>query len=167
VSAHFGPFALPSARFQHVNIEMVVMPPSEGHRYCLTMINRFSLWPEAVALHDQEASNVALAFFETWISRFGVPLRITTDQGRQFVSFLFRHLNVLTGTTHPHHGVPPSSQRDGGRPISAADGSYLLPRTTLDGDHPARPLGDPIRLEGCPGRHIFRNGVHPTRGPSW
>jgi cleavage and polyadenylation specificity factor subunit 1 len=31
-----------------------------------------------------------------------VPLRVTTDQGRQFESFLFRHLNILTGTTHIH-----------------------------------------------------------------
>jgi transposase InsO family protein len=40
------------------------------------------------------------AFFETWVCHFGVPLRVTTHQGRQFESFLFRHLTILTGTTH-------------------------------------------------------------------
>ena len=100
VSAPVGSFAPPSARFEHVHMDLVVMPPSEGYRYCLTMIDRFSRWPEAVPLPDQEASTVARAFFETWISRFGVPLRVTTDQGRQFESFLFKHLNILTGTTH-------------------------------------------------------------------
>ena len=64
------------------------------------MVDRFSRWPEAVPIHDQEAPTVARAFFETWICRFGVPQRVTTDQGRQFESFLFRHLNILTGTTH-------------------------------------------------------------------
>jgi cleavage and polyadenylation specificity factor subunit 1 len=100
VSAPIGSFAPPSARFEHVHIDLVVMPPCEGMRYCLTMVDRFSRWPEAVPLPDQEAPTVARAFFETWISRFGVPLRVTTDQGRQFESFLFRHLNILTGTTH-------------------------------------------------------------------
>jgi transposase InsO family protein len=66
------------------------------------MVDRFSRWPEAVPIPDQEAPTVARAFFETWVCRFGVPLRVTTDQGRQFESFLFRHLNILTGTTHIH-----------------------------------------------------------------
>jgi len=100
VSAPVGSFAPPSTRFEHVHIDLIVMPPSEGQKYCLTMVDRFSRWPEAVPIPDQEAPTVARAFFETWISRFGVPLRVTTDQGRQFESFLFRHLNILTGTSH-------------------------------------------------------------------
>lgn len=100
VSTPVGSFAPPSSRFEHVHLDLIVMPPSEGHRYCLTMVDRFSRWPEAVPIPDQEAPTVARAFFETWICRFGVPQRVTTDQGRQFESFLFRHLNILTGTTH-------------------------------------------------------------------
>jgi len=102
VSAPVGSFAPPSARFEHVHLDLIVMPPSEGQRYCLTMVDRFSRWPEAVPIPDQEAPTVARAFFETWICRFGVPQRVTTDQGRQFESFLFRHLNILAGTTHIH-----------------------------------------------------------------
>lgn len=64
------------------------------------MIDRFSRWPEVVPLPDQEAVTVARAFFDNWIARFGVPLRVTTDQGRQFESNLFRHLNQIAGTTH-------------------------------------------------------------------
>lgn len=100
VFAPLGKFAAPSARFEHVHIDIVIMPPSEGYRYCLTMIDRFSRWPEAVPLADQEAATVARALFDHWIARFGTPLRITTDQGRQFESYLFRHLNSLLGTTH-------------------------------------------------------------------
>ena len=81
-----------------MHIDLVVMPPSKGYRYCLTMIDRFSRRPEAVPLPDQ--FTVARAFFETWISRFWVNFRVTTDQGRQFESFLFKHLNIFTATTH-------------------------------------------------------------------
>jgi len=53
-------------------------------------------------MENQEAETVAKTFYNGWISRFGVPLRITTDQGRQFESQLFRQLSVLTGSKHLH-----------------------------------------------------------------
>ncbi|XP_076384453.1 uncharacterized protein LOC143263180 [Megalopta genalis] len=77
-----------------------VLPMSEGHRYCLTCVDRYTRWPEAFPMINQEAQTVARAFYEGWIARFGTPLRVTTDQGRQFESSLFKHLNELTGTTH-------------------------------------------------------------------
>lgn len=99
-SAPIGSFMPPSSRFEHVHMDIVVMPSINGFRYCLTMIDRFSRWAEAVPLQDQEAATVARAFYNAWICRFGTPLRVTTDQGRQFESHLFKHLNRLTGTTH-------------------------------------------------------------------
>lgn len=91
---------LTSQRFEHVHIDIVIMPSSEGFRYCLTMVDRYTRWPEATPMRDQEAATVARAFYETWIARFGVPSRITTDQGRQFESHLFKQLNCLLGATH-------------------------------------------------------------------
>lgn len=100
VMSPVGTFAPPSSRFEHVHLDIVVMPLSEGYRYCLTMIDRFSRWPEAVPLRDQEAITIARVFYDHWISRFGAPLRVTTDQGRQFESYLFKHLSQLMGSTH-------------------------------------------------------------------
>jgi hypothetical protein len=68
ISAPVGSFAPPSMRFEHVHLDLV-MPPSEGQRYCLTMVDRFSRWPEAVPIPDQEAPTVARAFFEAWVCR--------------------------------------------------------------------------------------------------
>ena len=102
VTSPIGNFAPPSSRFDHVHLDLIIMPVSEGHRYCLTMVDRFNRWPEAIPIYDQEATTVARAFYNHWIARFGVPLRLTTDQGRQFESHLFKQLNRLIGSSHFH-----------------------------------------------------------------
>ncbi|KAL1448829.1 hypothetical protein WDU94_000084 [Cyamophila willieti] len=100
VHAPLGSFSPPSGRFEHVHLDLVIMPHSDGFRYCLTMVDRFTRWPEVIPLANQEASTVAKAFYTHWIARFGTPLRITTDQGRQFESCLFKELSILTGSHH-------------------------------------------------------------------
>ncbi|XP_011858861.1 PREDICTED: uncharacterized protein LOC105556385 [Vollenhovia emeryi] len=61
------------------------------------MVDRFSRWPEAVPLHDVTASSVAKAFYNNWVSRFGSPQVITTDQGAQFESQIFKSLLSFIG----------------------------------------------------------------------
>jgi len=93
-------FTKPSRRFDHIHIDIISMPISEGKRYCLTCIDRFTRWSEAFPLEDQKAETVVRAFYKGWICRFGTLLRVRTDQGRQFESYLFRQLSELTGTSH-------------------------------------------------------------------
>jgi len=83
------------------HLDIIILSISEGYRYCLTCIDRFTRWSEIIPLENQEET-VAKAFYFGWIARFGVPLRITTDQGRQFEFQLFKQLNMLTGSKHLH-----------------------------------------------------------------
>lgn len=76
------------------------LPISDGYRYLLTCIDRFSRWPTAIPLADIEAKTVAKALLNSWIANFGVPHEITTDQGRQFESQLFNELAKMCGTKH-------------------------------------------------------------------
>ncbi|GFT12205.1 transposon Ty3-I Gag-Pol polyprotein, partial [Nephila pilipes] len=106
--SEIGKFELPSSRFEHVHIDLVgPLPPSEGFRYCLTCVDRFSKWPEAFPLVEISAEAVANTFYTGWISRFGPPLRLTTDQGTQFEASLFDALSKFLGTekrhTTPYH----------------------------------------------------------------
>lgn len=64
------------------------------YKYCLTKIDRFTHWPVVVPLKEITAHHVA--FFNTWISRFGTPEIITIDRESQLESQLFEaFLNQL------------------------------------------------------------------------
>lgn len=102
-SAPLGKFNLIGTRFSHVHIDLVgPLPPSAGYKYCLTAIDRYTRWPEVTPIENITAETVAKAFYETWITRFGCPETITTDQGRQFTSQIFKALSELCGAQLRH-----------------------------------------------------------------
>ncbi|GFV21114.1 integrase catalytic domain-containing protein [Trichonephila clavipes] len=92
------------------------------------MIDRYTRWVEAVPIPDITAKTVAGVFFKTWISRFGTPSRITTDQGRQFESLLFRALAHLLGIKRirfsPYHPQSNGMIEEWPRPLKAALKAY-------------------------------------------
>lgn len=85
------------------------LPQSQGYKYLLTIIDRYSRWVEAIPIRNIYAATVAEKFISVWVSRFGVPRTLTTDQGTQFESRFFKEISNILGsnkirttTYHPH-----------------------------------------------------------------
>lgn len=100
--SELGNFTTPDHRFSHLHIDLIKLPYVQGFQYCLTVVDRYTRWPLAVPLPDMCAPTVARALYTQWISIFGTPLVITSDQGKQFESNLFAHLSKLMGAKHVH-----------------------------------------------------------------
>ena len=96
----FQEFPHAASRFSHVHMDIVgplessfgVNGETQPFRYVVTFIDRFTRWIEAQPVSGISAQEVAQAFITTWVSRFGVPLELVTDRGRQFESQLFTQL---------------------------------------------------------------------------
>ena len=101
VKAPLQKFPVPERRFDHVNVDIVgPLPTSAGYSYLLTIVDRYTRWPEAIPLTDIRAETCARAFLAQWISRFGVPSRITSDRGVQFTSSLWEAVMRIFGSDH-------------------------------------------------------------------
>lgn len=66
----------------HLDILGPFVPSERGNRYVLMVVDQFSKWVECYALPDQTAETIARAFFSGYVARFGPPLQLHTDQGK-------------------------------------------------------------------------------------
>ncbi|GFW77507.1 hypothetical protein TNCV_2498991 [Trichonephila clavipes] len=76
----------------HYNILGALPRSSGGNKNILVVIDYFTKWPEAYPFSNQEAKIVAEVLVQNWISRFGVPLQLHSDQGWNFDSAVCKRL---------------------------------------------------------------------------
>ncbi|KAK3088259.1 hypothetical protein FSP39_016699 [Pinctada imbricata] len=78
-----------------------------GNKYVLVVMDQFTKFVEAYAIPDQTAETVANKIVFDFISRYGVPLELHSDQGSNFESRLFqeacRLLEIHKTRTAPFH----------------------------------------------------------------
>lgn len=97
--APLSTFDVPERRFDHLNIDIVgPLPSSQGFTHLLTIVDRFTRWPEVIPLSDITTPTCARALVFHWISRFGLPTDISSDRGSQFTSELWSAITELLGS---------------------------------------------------------------------
>lgn len=102
------------APFERIAIDVAGPFPTttSNNKYILVAMDYFSKWPEAYAIPNQEASTVAQVLVDNLVCRFGVPLELHSDQGRNFESRVFQELCHLLGITKTRT-TPLHPQSDG------------------------------------------------------
>ena len=113
VRAPIDNFKVPEKRFSHIHVDIVgPLPPSCGYTHIFTIIDRTTRWPEAIPLQGTSTIDCARALIVAWISRFGVPLDITSDRGAQFTSALWSTISQQLGC-ELHHTIAYHPQANG------------------------------------------------------
>jgi hypothetical protein len=74
-------------------------PDEYGNEYILVLIDNFSRWVEMYAISDLSAHTAAECILD-FVGRFGVPDKIHSDRGTQFVNDIISQMTQLIGTIH-------------------------------------------------------------------
>ena len=97
-------------RFSHIHLDIVGQlsaVPDSPQRYLVTFTDRMTKWIEAQPVSSTTADVISDVFLNSWFSRFGMPLYITTDRGSHVESELFECLAKTVGfcrlTTTAYH----------------------------------------------------------------
>ena len=98
-------------RFDHIHVDVVgPLPASQGYTHLLTVVDRFTRWPEAFPVQDTTTLTLVRALLSGWVARYGTPSHITSDRGVQFVSEVWRHLSTFLGAElHPTTAYHPQA----------------------------------------------------------
>jgi len=133
---------------------------ADGSKYILVLCDHFTKWVEAYPLPDQEASTCMRAAYEGFFSRFGYPLQIHTDQGRNFESTLFKEICAMTGVTKSR--TTPFHPRSDGLTERANRTILQMLRTTCHDDPTCWPSKLPVVLSAYRMTQHKASGITPN-----
>ncbi|XP_040208970.1 protein NYNRIN-like [Rana temporaria] len=81
-----------------LQIDFTHMPKQKGNvKYLLVIVDKFSGWVEAVPTTGETAGIAVRAIINNWVSRFGLPVNIWSDQGPAFASRLTQEFSKILG----------------------------------------------------------------------
>ena len=84
----------------HADLFGPLRTSGNSKKFILCITDAFTKYVELVALPDKEALTVTSAIFNRWICRYGMPLELVTDQGREFANKMSDELYSLLKMKH-------------------------------------------------------------------
>ena len=87
----------PSKPFEHIMMDFIELTPSEGKKHCLVIVDMWSKWVEAFPTSSQTAGAVAKALLREIIPRWGIPNKISSDNGTHFTNEAITQLGAYLG----------------------------------------------------------------------
>ncbi|CAC5422836.1 unnamed protein product [Mytilus coruscus] len=84
---------------ERVALDIFVPLPltKRSNKYILVISDLFTKWTEAIALPNQESLSICTAFIDHFVTKFGAPLQLHSDQGRNFQADIFQRMCKLLG----------------------------------------------------------------------
>ncbi|GFX61253.1 retrovirus-related Pol polyprotein from transposon 297 [Trichonephila clavipes] len=104
------------------------------YRFLLVITDHFTKWSELIPLRKASAQAIASALFENYISRYGAPISLISDNGPQFISDVFEHLSHRLDIKHiktdSHVETLYEGQRSSNRSSRSQPGKFKVSRKT-------------------------------------
>ncbi|GFX32404.1 retrovirus-related Pol polyprotein from transposon 412 [Trichonephila clavipes] len=72
----------------------------ERYKFLLVITDHFTKWSDLIPLLKASVQAIANALFENYISRYGAPISLISDNGPQFISEVFEHLSHRLDIKH-------------------------------------------------------------------
>ncbi|GFX70612.1 retrovirus-related Pol polyprotein from transposon 412 [Trichonephila clavipes] len=86
-----------------VTLDLLSLYPAsqpERYKFLLVITDHFTKWSELIPLRKASAQAIANALFENYISRYGAPISLISDNGPQFISEVFQQLSHRLDIKH-------------------------------------------------------------------
>lgn len=90
----------PTAPLEFVAIDILgnLIETKRGNRFLLVISDRYSKLVRTVPLKKISAADIALAFVHHWVFVYGPPVKLLSDNGKQFTARFFQNVCRILGT---------------------------------------------------------------------
>ncbi len=100
----------PAGPFEYLMMDFFELTPCGKQKHCLVMVDMWSKWVEAFPTSKQDSAAVAKALLTEIVPRWGIPRKISSDNGRHFVNDAIKQVGQFLGIDmRTHCSYAPSS----------------------------------------------------------